>query len=454
MTLTDYIALSPLLVLLATGLLLLLVETFVKNGKVIFSWITTIGLFIGLYAALYSPASSHVLLTSWLKFDTLSTFFTVLFMSIGIFITAISTRIEASKAEYYFLLIASIFGLILISSANDYLTLFLGLETLSISLYVLCSYMKEWGISHEAAFKYFLLGSISSALLLFGIALLYGATGTTRFDMAASTNTLFMCGIALVTTSLLFKAAIWPFHIWAPDVYAGAPTPVTAFMAVATKAGAFSALIRLFMHFSPIWHDAIGLLAYPTLIYANFVAMKQVELRRFFAYSGIAHAGFLLIPLASSGPDALSSMLFYIVVYSIATLTAFCSLAIIPDKKEGITLNDIRGLFSSSPLVATVFVLSLLTLAGIPPTVGFFAKFYVFKVAYEAGYYGLIVIGLLTSVLAAYYYLRIVAVVFSQQQERSEKRTVPYPALLACTILTIALVALSFYPEPILNIVS
>ncbi|HXF28241.1 MAG TPA: NADH-quinone oxidoreductase subunit N, partial [Chlamydiales bacterium] len=313
---TDFFALGPLIVLFVFSLLLLLVETFVKEAKKSIPLIAYIGLFIALYVATISPASTNPLLTSFLKFDSLSRFFTIFFLAIGIATTLLTSaffkRFEATQGEYYFLLFSALFGLLLISSSNDFLTLFIGLETLSIALYVLCGYMKKWTNSHEAAFKYFLLGSLSTAFFLFGIALIYGAVGTTRFDLLLPTlqklpsanQTLFLSGTALVTLGLFFKAAVVPFHIWAPDVYAGAPTPVTAFMAVATKAGAFAALIRLFLQtfqqFDPHWNQAIALFAYPTLIYANFVALRQTQLRAFFAYSGISHAGYLLLPLAAA----------------------------------------------------------------------------------------------------------------------------------------------------------
>lgn len=468
LALTDYFALAPLLILFATGLVLLALETFLSSGKKVFSLVAAGGLALALYTACIAPVSLNPLLTPWLKFDPLSRFFSILFLSIGIGTLGVSSsffkRFEADRAEFYFLLLSSIFGLILISAANDFLTLFLGLETLSIALYVLCSYMKKWTNSHEASFKYFLLGSISTSLLLFGIALIYGATGTTRFDLLpeaiktliSSDNTLFIAGIALVSVSLLFKAAIVPFHIWAPDVYAGAPTPVTAFMAIGTKAGAFAAFIRIFLatfgSFDPIWHQAIALLAFPTLIFANFVAIKQTNLRRFFAYSGISHAGFLLIPLAAGTPEAMSAMLFYLVIYSLATLGAFGCLSFIDDKPQGPQINDLKGLFAHSPLLASTFAFCLLTLGGIPPTIGFFAKFYLLKVAFSADLVGLVIVGLLTTILAAYYYLRIASAMFQKQEEPAAVPLHSTPAALATGLAAIAILALSFYPEPFLSL--
>jgi NADH-quinone oxidoreductase subunit N len=264
--------------------------------------------------------------------------------------------------------------------------------------------------------------------------------------------------MALITFGLLFKAAVVPFHIWAPDVYAGAPTPVTAFMAVGTKAGAFAALIRLFLFtfkdFDPLWHQMIAFLVYPTLIYANFVAMRQVELRRFFAYSGISHAGFLLIPLAASTSESGPAMLFYLLVYTLATLGSFAVLSFVDSESKGISLKDLRGLFHTSPFLASLFSLCLLTLGGVPPTIGFFAKFYLLKVAFTAGYYGLAVVGLLTTILSAFYYLRIVAVMFSEPARDESKALSSLPASFCGSAIFVSIIFLSFYPEPILQLFS
>lgn len=467
-SLTDFFALGPFLVLFGFSLVLLLIETFAQDAKKSIAITTFIGLAIGLYVAIISPVSTNPLLTDWLKFDSLSRFFAIFFIAIGIGTLLLSVpffkRFQATEGEYYFLMLSALFGLLLIAAANDFLTLFLGLETLSIALYVLCGYMKKWTISHEASFKYFLLGSMSTAFLLFGIAFVYGATGTTRFDlllpalkMLPSTHqTLFLGGISLVTLGLLFKAAVVPFHVWAPDVYAGAPTPVTAFMAVATKAGAFAALIRIFLQtfdgLDPRWNQALALFAYPTLIYANFVAIRQTQLRAFFAYSGIAHAGFLLLPLAALSPDSAHAMLFYIVVYTVATLGCFAVISFLDTKSEGVMLDDLKGLFRRSPILASTFSLCLLTLAGIPPTIGFFAKFYIFKIAFSAGFYGLVIVGLLTTILAAFYYLRIIAIMLSEAPSVSYSKS--RSAMVASITSFAFIILISCYPDPLLDMLS
>lgn len=467
LSLLDLAALSPLLILLAGALIVLLMETFAKTERLL-APITFLTLFLAGCAAVQAPASQNPLLTPWLRFDGLAQLFTLLFLGVGMATTLLAIpffhQFPTSKGEFYFLLLSSVFGLVLIGAAADFLTLFLGLETLSIALYVLCGYMKKWTFSHEAAIKYFLIGSLAAAFLLYGIALVYGAVGTTRLDALLTgyqglttdpTRALFLAGIALVTLGLAFKAAIVPFHVWAPDVYDGAPTPVTAFMAVGTKLGAFAALAVVFLkalpQFDPIWNKGISLLAYSTLIYANYVALRQTQLRRFFAYSGIAHAGILLLPFVAGGPQAIPALLFYLVVYALATLAAFAVLARLDRNEEGATLSDLQGLFYRQPLMAAVLSVSVLTLAGIPPTVGFFAKFFVFKEAFQAGYMGLVIVGLLVTILGAYYYLRLVAVMLQEAPDTAHAPLKSSSAAFVGAVTIALLTALSFFPAPLLD---
>ena len=468
---TDVAALSPLLILLVGALVMLLIESFAKENIKKLCALLCLGIIgVALAAAIAAPISSNPLLTPWLYFDQIARFFTIFFLCIGLVFTLLSIsffqRFEASQGEYYFLLLSALFGLILIGASADFLTLFLGIEILAISLYVFCGYMKAWQTSSEAAIKYFLMGALATAFLLYGIALVYGAVGTTRFDellggyqnIALNQNKmLFLSGIALITLGLSFEAAVVPFQVWAPDVYAGASTPVTAFMAVGTKVGAFAAFVRIFMdalpQFDPFWNQGVALLAYPTLIYANFVALRQVQMRRFFAYSGISHAGFLLIPLAAGTPDALQALMFYLVIYAIATSGAFAVLTFLDKSSEGVMLKDLYGLFKRSPVLAAILALCLLTLAGIPPTAGFFAKFYIFKVAFEAEFYGLVIVGLLTTILSAFYYLRMVGVMFSEAPAESEAPAKSWSAGLVGFCAAVVIVIISCYPKPLMDLI-
>jgi len=466
--LIDYASMSPLLIVFIAALLLILLESFTKTAAKKYSFaLTAITLVFAIIAALKAPVSHNSLLTPWLAFDSFARFFTLFFLVTGLASTLLSAsffkRFKATHGEYYFLLLSAIFGLLLIGEAADFLTLFIGIETLSISLYVLCGYMKGWQISNEASIKYFLIGAIATAFLVYGIALIYGAVGTTNLaallpsyqSLTGSNQTLFLSGIALVTLGLAFKAAVVPFHIWAPDVYDGSPTPITAFMAVGTKAGAFAAFARVFLialpQFDVIWSQGMAWLAAITLIYANIVAMRQTQLRRFFAYSGIAQAGFLLIPLVAGTADAIPALLFYLVVYACATLGAFAILTLLDHREEGVMLHDLQGLFLRSPLLAGIFTLCLLTLAGIPPTAGFFAKFYVFKLAFQTGHYLLVIVGLLTTIFSAFYYLRFVSVMLSRDNEKPLLLVHEWGVTVVGVTSFLFILILSIYPHPLMQ---
>ena len=452
---SDVLAASPLVLLLCGALLLLLVDKFSF-------WIGSATFLAALFAAYFAPASTHPLLTPWLVFDGASRGFTCAFLTIGLACSWLAApffrRLSSlPEAEFYFFLIAATSGLILIGMSADFLTLFLGVETLSLSLYVLCAYVKGWTRSSEASIKYFFMGSLGAAFLLYGIALLYGAMGTTRFDelaakvplLAGADLALFWGGIAFITLALAFEAAIVPFQVWAPDVYEGASNPVTAFMAVGTKVGAFAAFYRVFLFslpkFNLLWNEGVALLAFLTLIWANFVAMRQTQLRRFFAYSGIAHAGFLLLPLVAGTPDAFEALFFYLVVYALATLACFSILSFLDTSEAGVQLQDLSGLFWRSPFLATTLAFALLTLAGIPPTIGFFAKLYVLKTAFAAGYRALVITALLTSLLAAYYYLRFVVALFSNVGDK-EPLSYPWTSLILSIGALALLVVLWLFP--------
>ena len=464
---SDIAALSPLLIILAGSLIVLLIECFVEKGKNYLSCFITMGtLLAAIGAVLLMPISENPLITPWLRFDALSKFFSILFLFIGIASTLLALtffeQVEATHGEYYFLLLSAIFGLLLIGSSADFLILFIGLETLSIALYVLCGYIKKWKFSHEGSIKYFFMGSLAAAFLLYGIALIYGAVGTLNFSQLAagynaitsvSSQVLFLSGAAMITVGLAFKAAIVPLHTWAPDVYEGAPTPVTAFMATGTKAGAFAAFVLVFLgalpKFNPLWNQTLAWLAYPTLIYANFVAIQQTQMRRFFAYSGISHAGYLIIPLVVGGEEAISALAFYLNVYVIATIGCFAVLAVLETRSQGVVLDDLKGLFRRSPLLAGILAICLLTLAGLPPTVGFYAKFYLFKLGFQAGYYALVIVALLTAILSAFYYLRFIAIMYAD--ETADKKEIKYswPAVAVGVLACLALIVLSCYPSMI-----
>ncbi|CDR33445.1 NADH-quinone oxidoreductase subunit N [Criblamydia sequanensis] len=474
-TKNDILALSPLLILLGFGLLLLLLECFYsKETKKYGFLVASLAFILALFFSMTPEKPLGEFLSPWIKSDRLGHLFTLLFLSIGFFVTLISasffseneTDCDVTQGEYYFLLLSAIAGLILISISADFLTLFLGFETFSLALYVLTAYIKKWKVSHEASFKYFIMGAFASGILLYGIAFVYGGIGNTAFDgmekaldtiTVASNKTLFLTGLIFITVGLCFKAAIVPFHAWAPDVYEGASIPVTAFMAVGAKAGAFAAFARIFLSSLPNlderFNQMLVYLAIATLIYASFVMLRQFQFRRFFAYSGISHAAFLLIPIAASDSDSLLTLLFYLVVYSLATIGVFGVAAMIQKKGEGFNLNNLKGLFHRSPFLASLLAICLLTLAGIPPTAGFFAKFFVFKEAFQKGYYIFVTVGLLTSILSAYYYLKIMSTLFTRSFEEGTSLKVSLPSTLASLLSFVLIVIISLFPITLISLV-
>ncbi len=334
-------------------------------------------------------------------------------------------RTGEAKAEFYPLVLFATAGMTLISAAADLIVVFLALEILSLSLYVLTGISSRLG-SSEASMKYFLLGAFSSAFFLYGVAMAYGATGSTHLAaiqhaLAGRTggDALALTAVALLAIGFGFKVAAVPFHMWTPDVYQGAPTAVTAFMSAGTKVAAFAAFIRVFdIGFQPLgwdWTPVLWGLAAATVITGSLLAIAQTDIKRMLAYSSVAHAGFILIGLTAANQDGIRSALFYLVAYSIMILGAFGVVMLVSIRGEGRTsLRSYAGLGRRSPLLAGLLTLFLLSMAGIPPTAGFIAKFSVFGAAVRAGHWELALIGVLSSVVAAFFYIRVMVLMYMQ----------------------------------------
>ena len=336
---------------------------------------------------------------------------------------------EAPQPELFALILFSIIGMMLMASASDLLVLFVALETFSLAFYVLAAFRRGRRDSQEASLKYFLTGSFASAFLLYGVALCYGALGTTRFPgigtLGGATGPvkgLLPVGLALVLVGLGFKAAAVPFHMWTPDVYDGAPAPMSGFLAAGSKIAAYTAALRLltsaFPFLQPQWRPAVGVVAVLTMVVGSVIAIAQSNVKRMLAYSAIAHSGFLLVGVAAANPEGVSGSLFYLAAYSFTVLGAFAVVyAIGGPGEERINIDDYRGLGRRHPFLATSLALLLLSLAGIPPTIGFWAKVEVFGAGMKAGLGPLVVVGVLTSTIAAAFYLRLVAVMFLDGDE-------------------------------------
>ncbi|WP_369217040.1 NADH-quinone oxidoreductase subunit NuoN, partial [Streptomyces flavofungini] len=391
-----------------------------------------------------------------------------------------ATKAGFTTTEVFPLALFAIGGMLVFPAANDLLTLFIALEVFSLPLYLLCALARRKRLmSQEAAVKYFLLGAFASAFTLFGIALLYGYAGSVSYATLANVvegnvktidpaladtmgnDALLLIGVAMVTMGLLFKVGAVPFHMWTPDVYQGAPTPVTGFMAAATKVAAFGALLRLLYVVLPglrwDWRPVMWGIAIVTMLGGAIVAITQTDIKRLLAYSSIAHAGFILAGVIATTPDGISSVLFYLGAYSFVTIGAFAVVTLVRDAGgEATHLSKWAGLGRRSPLVAAVFAVFLLAFAGIPLTSGFTGKFAVFKAAADGGAGALVVIGVLSSAIAAFFYIRVIVLMFFSEP-KADGPTVAVPSPLTMTAIGVGVavtLVLGVAPQYFLDLAS
>jgi NADH-quinone oxidoreductase subunit N len=429
----DLWALGAVLALSAGAMLLLLLEFLpAPAGSGRGAWIALLTLGAAAGAALRAGDARRALFGGMFIHDGFTLFFTLLFCAIGALAVLLSwdfvKRTRINHAEYYALLLFATLGMVVMAASNDLITIFLGLELMSIALYVLVGFRRGQLESNEAALKYFLLGAFASGFLLYGIALLYGATGTTRLDRMAEFialspvlgNPLFVAGALLLLVGFGFKVAAVPFHMWTPDAYEGAPTSVTAFMSAGAKAAGFAALLRVALKVLSIshvdWGHLLATVAILTMTVGNVTALLQNNLKRMLAYSSIAHAGYVLVAVVAGGPDGASAALFYLAVYSFMNLGAFGILTLLGrGAEERVLISDLAGVGFRQPLLGLAMTVFMLSLGGIPPTAGFMGKFYVFSVALRAGLTPLVIIGVLNSVVSVFYYLRVTVAMYMEE---------------------------------------
>ncbi|HSG24998.1 MAG TPA: NADH-quinone oxidoreductase subunit N [Anaerolineales bacterium] len=467
-TIEDLVNILPIVFVVVWALALLMVEAFTKRRG-----LTLVLAAVGLLAALFLTVSQFGVETTAFKnmltVDGYSLFMYVLVLGSGLFSIALAydynKRMGWERGEYYVLMLFSIAGAMLMASAANLIVVFLALELLSIPLYILAAFVPNDAASEEAGLKYFLLGAFAGGFVLYGVALIYGATGATdlmAIVSAASTTEsplLLLIGAALILIGLGFKVAVVPFHMWTPDVYQGAPTPVTAYMAVVAKAGGFAALLRVFIAaFPSVSQDLVPVLSalvILTLVIGNLAALAQKNIKRMFAYSSISHAGFIMMAFVTYGQadlyaDAVTSVLFYLLAFAV---TSFGSWAVVVALEQaegkGLNLEDYAGLGKKHPALALSMLVFLLSFAGVPPTLGFGGKFFLFRTVLEGGYVGLAIVGVLASLVSAYYYLRVVIYMYfhdGDPEVRSE------PVLNFVTAVTaVGTLFLFFMSGPILK---
>ncbi|HJU09233.1 MAG TPA: NADH-quinone oxidoreductase subunit N [Candidatus Binataceae bacterium] len=365
-------------------------------------------------------------------------------------------------AEYYALILFAALGMMLMAAAGDLIIIFLGLETMSIAVYALAGFIRRDPRSNEAAIKYFLLGAFSTGFLLYGIALIYGATGTIRLEpirasltAGIGTNPLLLLGLGMMLIGFGFKVAAVPFHMWTPDAYEGAPTPITGFMAVGVKLAAFAGFVRIFtVNLSLVggeWTTVLWIIAVLTMTAGNVIALVQTNIKRMLAYSAIAHAGYVIVGMAAGGGREVGgAILYYLLAYAFTNLGAFAVVVALDRGAEAHDqIADYRGLARAHPGLAAALALCLLSLTGVPPLAGFVGKFYIFAAALNAGLVWLVVIAVLNSVVSAYYYVGVIVAMYMQEGGVTVERMIRRPGLLiSVAVGAIGVVVLGVYPQP------
>ena len=443
--------LMPELVIALTLIIVLVFDLFDSISKTVLGWMTIVGAGIALWVSIQMHQAGTVgtQFNEMFKVDSFSLFFNIIFLVSTILVALISMsyldRGDRKQGPYYLLILLATLGMMLMAAGNELIIVFLGLELMSLSLYVLAGFFRDSPASSEAGMKYLLLGAFASAFFLYGIALIYGGAGTTSVPAIAEAITaenkspLLLAGMFLLVVGFGFKVAIVPFHQWAPDVYEGAPTTIAAFISAGPKAAGFAAFLRIFMEALPNlqveWSGVLILLAMLTMTVGNVIAIAQTNIKRMLAYSSIAHAGYVLIGLAAANDDGISSVMLYLLIYCVMNIGAFGAVILAKTEDgESLMISDYAGLGTRKPLLAMFMTVMLLSLAGFPPTAGFVGKFYIFKSAVGAGHIWLVIIGAINTAISAFYYLRVVVTMYMREPEE-ELEFSPYASTLVVGLI-------------------
>lgn len=456
----------PEILLVCMGLVLIIVDLLYPRNRELLTQLTLLAA-LGLIALLLNQKPAMTFGSMFLV-DPYSIFFKVICL-LGLFITTLLSgqylKVEGIRqGEYYSLMMFSVAGMMIMASAADLIVVYLGLELMALSVYCLVGLLKEDQRSNEAAVKYFLMGGFSSAILLFGISLLYGLTGTTGLIEIAQycsqttlmTNPTLLTGFALILSAFCFKIGAAPFHFWTPDIYHGAPTSMTAFMSVAPKAAGFAVLGRFLMtgfpELHPQWGTIVAVIALLSMAVGNIVALSQRNIKRMLAYSSIAHAGYALLGLLSGTSDGVSASMSYLLIYGFMNMGAFAIVILLcssENRRE--SLDDYKGLAHSNPITALLMLIFMFSLTGIPPTAGFIGKFYLLKSALAAGYTCTVLLAVLFSAISAYFYLRLVRYMYMEEPQEEFTATYSPGLTAALAISTLGVIGIGILPGSLLS---
>ncbi|MDF1543761.1 MAG: NADH-quinone oxidoreductase subunit N [bacterium] len=464
----DFSLLGPEIAVLAAAFLIL-ITGYVKSLGKLSPAVALIGLVTALFLSLNQWGDQSSGFFGMVTCDNFGSSFKIIFIIIAILTLLMAHRYLSQKSlnrpEFYALLNISVMGMMVMANSTDLVVMFLGLEIMSLPLYVMAGMARRSPESNEAGIKYFVMGAFASAFLLMGIAFVYGASGTTDLRrlvtdyhyIAGNFKLYLYSGVAMILIGFGFKVGAVPFHSWIPDVYQGAPTPVTAFFSVGPKAAGFAVMLRLFafgFSYIGLLSDVFWVLAVLTMTIGNIVALKQDNIKRMLAYSSIAHAGYILVALAVGGNSAVSTAMFYLVAYSLFNTGAFAVLILL-ETRTGCKSNfsELPGFGKAHPYLSSILALFMFALSGFPPTVGFFGKFYLFSAAVKSGFIWLAVIGVMNSFVSVYYYLRVVKVSFFDKPEVSFVPVSFSPAIILVLLITVVgTLWLGLFPQQLLEI--
>jgi NADH-quinone oxidoreductase subunit N len=461
----------PEIFLSTIAMVLLLINVFVPSErKAYLSYLSLIGILVAGFIVVAGWGDHIVSFSGSVVQDNFATFFKIIFLvSAGLAVLISDQYMEregCNHGELYPIILFTVVGMMLMASGTDLMTIFLGLEVMSVALYVLAGFNRENSKSNEAGLKYFLLGCFSTGFLLYGMALTYGATGTTNIAKIAavvgqmslpSANIMLVAGMLLMLTGFAFKVAAAPFHMWTPDVYEGAPTPMTAFMSAGPKAAGFAAALRIFLVALPTlqveWSQVLWVLAVLTMTVGNITALRQDNIKRMLAYSSIAHAGYALVGFTAGNGTGTAGILFYMLSYAFMNIGAFAIIILVAKKGEtNGNVQDFAGLSNKHPVLAAAMAIFLFSLAGMPPTAGFIGKFYLFSGAIQKGYVWLAVIGVLNSAASVYYYLRVMVYMYMKDStEEFDWMQVTAPMALCVAISVLGSLIPGIIPSLILQ---
>jgi len=467
MSASDYFYLTPLLIVAGAPIVIMFTLSIVRNYHVVFGFsiIALASAFVSVL--MIAPLTPHPLDVLFL-FDGYGYFFMGVIIAASLLIAILSynyNQTQSGKEEYLIILFIAALGAAVLAVANHFISFFIGLEILSVSLFILIAFRRSRDYSIEASVKYLVLASVSSAFLLFGMALIYTSTGTMNFngivmaiDAANTFPLIIMTGFGMMIVGVGFKLALVPFHMWTPDVYHGAPAPVTAFIASVSKAAVMAVMLRFFFAIKAFQNvpisTVISVIAILTMFTGNFLAIREKNLKRILAYSSIANLGYLLITLLTGSSEGINSAIFYLISYVITTLGAFGIISLLSDSSHDTDrLESYRGLFWRQPWVAAVFVLTLLSLAGIPLTSGFMAKFYIAFAGLKSDLLALVISLVINSVIGLYYYLRIINTLFSSRGEQNLPR-VPISGHFVLGLIAVIILWLGLFPGWIVDLIA